>query len=589
MWKAISVCLGLSLVSCGTETGAEPVGTPAVEPGKAVSTPVQAEPVSGPQVYLLEGRVVDPWNDAVVGVQVRAVAPGQPESAQTLGTATTDKQGKYTLDLPNAGPYRLYARHAHQGFDRISSATLDRGAANQAIDMRLAGEGILGGVLYDAGGKPVVDTVIAVFRQELLVDELFGGDPSFDLDVFPLWAPILDGAYFQPGAGFQHLVSTTNSRGEFGFKGLIPGNYMIFSSAIGPGPWLSRNREWRHTGEENLELRSKICLLEVGVGLDGLPGSITGKEIGSRRLGPVEVFPSVPTESGPRPLLGRAVNPYGGERNVFGIGPGEYFARAQTFPPEGAMGGVMHAEGIIRIEEGDSLRRVNLSFAAVDRPTGRLRVSAQVPDGWETPPTFHLLSALTSQELECSEHTPYPTMRYNEWLDVPEGEYVIALFPYDDFDGHAEVIDLARCYRRVVVKAGEELEATLRSVPGGSLRLSLDADHFVLDRDLVFPEGMLKQDVRSLLSLFEQTIGAVITIVREDGGPALRLRLRDKLERLTLERRSMLPGEVFENFVPLDPGNYNLWAEAPGFESASVPFTVESGNISDVSLRLTSK
>ncbi len=608
-WSGAVLALGLLIASCGDGGTAKPSGSTPGEASEQVTSTEQAAPSQqagpAPEVtavpvqtprakiadtpalvgFHLTGRVVDPWSDSVKGAVIRVVPAGAGESGETLAQGVSDEQGTYELELPSAGPFQIYARHA-QGFDLLTTYELDEGTLNKMKNLHLAGEGMLGGRVLDAEGNPVSDTIITVFSRDLLHEVLLRGDERFELDAYPIAAPTLEGAFYEPGRGFRHAVTVTAADGGFFFKGLIPGEYMFYCSAVGSLPWMRAQRDWTQTGALDIELRSEICLLEVGVGLDGLPGSITGKESNSRRLGPVEVFPSVPTEQGPRPLLGRAVPSYGGERNVFGLEPGHYFVRATTYPPEGLMGGTMHVEGQIQLKPGEALRRADLEFPAVDRPTGRLRVTAESPAGWDAPVGFHLLTPWTLQELECSELTPYPKMVFDEWLEVPEGEYVIALMPFRDYIGQPDVVSLARCYRRVTVVAGEDVESVLRGVLGGHMRVTLDADRFVLGKDLVFPEDMLDGDSRALMSLFEQTIGAVITIVREDGGPALKLRLRDRLSRLTPERRSMLPGEVMENFVPLDPGNYTVWAQAPGFVTSSAPLTITSGETSNVTIRL---
>ncbi|MFT7485804.1 MAG: hypothetical protein ACI9F9_001654 [Candidatus Paceibacteria bacterium] len=574
-------CAATMIVSCGG--GAEVSNS-----GPSEDPVGQAFSATNPS-FLLRGKVLDPWSSAVDGVLVRALPVGASEEDAELASVQSDATGSYELELNGAGPFLLIARHNSSGFDRVLSHPLTAGADNVAPILRLAGEGWLGGSVLDAAEVPVQNARVIAYSKALLQRELFFASNELKIDAAPLWPPVLQGTFYEAGSGFSYQEDITDDEGAFMVKGLVPGDYLIFSPALGGEGWVLPNRASYSTGATGIELRSKLCQVEVSVGDDGLPGSPPEPGQKARRLGPIEVFATVPAKGGALPLLGRLIGPYADERNVFALLPGDYIVRAETYPPEGEWGGTMHVETRVHLEAGETLRRVNLEFPELDRPQGRLRVQSVVPEGWDAPQPFHLLSALTGQELECSEYTPYPVLKYGEWLDLPEGEYLIALLPFDDFVGRSEVIEMARCYRRVVIEADRDVESTLHATFGGSFRLQLDADRFVLDQDLRMPGDLLDGERKTLIGLFARTVGATLTVVREGGGPAVLLRLRDPRNRIREERKAMLAGEQFENIIPLEPGNYTIWADAPGYGVASAPLTVTERGKTDVKLRLLGK
>lgn len=588
MWMIGALAL---LVGCGAEESASPAGQDARAAEEAGLDEPSAAGAAGDEAvrgYALEGKVLDPWSSPIAGATIRVWPAGSSEDQPELASTESDANGHYAFELDGPGPFVLVARHAQSGYDSIESHLLQRAAANEAPVLWLAGEGRFAGRLTNVADEPIAQAKVIAFSRELLQQEMYRGNEALKLEDLPLWVPRMDSPHFQPGRGFAYKEDVTDAQGRFALKGLVPGEYLFFSPAIGGRPWLDLERTWHATGSMDIELRSNLCTLEVAVGQDGLPGSNAETPEKRRRLGAIEVFATVPSAFGSRPLLGRGIQPYAQERNVFMLEPGDYIVRALTIPPAGQFGGTLSVESRVRLEAGETFKRLNLEFPSLERPTGRLRVSAEVPKDWEAPRSFRLLSPLTGRELECSEYTPYPVLKFDEWLDVPEGEYWIALMPFSDLVGRPEVVQIAPCYRRIEIKAGTEMESTLRATFGGKFRLKLDADRFVLGRDYLKPGDFGHGDETDLLQLFSLTIGATVTVVREDGGPAVKLRLRDPLARLREERKTMLPGERFENIVPLEPGEYVLWADAPGYEPGSVPFTVTGRGRSDVDLRLKS-
>jgi hypothetical protein len=556
-------------------------GTSAEPPaGGTTSSGTAAAPRPGEGAFELVGRVVDPWGEAIAGAEV--VVSGEGGVA---GSVTTDAEGGYRLELPGPGPWSVEATHPEKGLERRMTGALAAGEPYRLPDLRIAGHGRLAGRLLDAAGRPLAATPVLAFSRSLLLEQCYGGDERFDLGALPLWAPKLESGYLVPREGFRHVATTTRADGGFVLAGLTREPQLLYSPALGTRAWWDPQREWVESGREDLELVSPLCQVVVAVGDDWIQGDVPDESGARRRVGAVEVFPAVPSAEGPKPLRGAPV--YATEEaNVFHVEPGDYVARATTYPPVGRFGATLHVEQRFSIEPGTAERRVELAFPRPDRPRGRLRVEAEVPEGWERPERFHLSSPLTALEIECSEFTTYPEPRYGEWLEVPEGEYLVALLPFEDFAGRPEVAELAPCRRRVVVRAGEDAEVRLVARPGGRLRIALGSDALELGRDLALPEGLPAGDAAALKGQFELALGLVIAAEREGGGPLVPLRLRDLGGVGIGERPRVLPGETITHFDMLEPGEWTLWAWSPAFELDALPATVRPGEVTSVELDL---
>lgn len=592
------LCLSLPLAVClscsGGEGSSSETSSPAPGDSSASESAESKEPEAAkptipvPQTYSVRGKVADPWNDPVPGSAVRIVASGAAEDAEAVAELVADDQGEYETELPGAGPWTIHARHPEVGVQSVDVAAIELGEVRKAPMLRLSGEGRFVGRLLDAERNPLADEPVVALSRTLLRQEIFQGHESFDMDNLPLYAPVLDSGHYVRGQGFHHVQAVTLADGSFEIEGLAPDDYLFFSKPIGPEPWLDTNRHWYTTSQTDLDLVSGLCNLEISIADDGvLPPDTDASQ--RRRLGPIVLWPTVPSSHGSVAFLPRPQQKHAGEVNVFWLPPGEYVVRAVTYPPTGQWGLTLHAEDKIVIEEGDAFRKFLLKFAPQDRPKGRLRVSVKVPEGFDAPETFHLLTVETGESIECSEYSPFPEPRYNEWLDIPEGEYLVALKPFEDYTGRSEVVEMANIYRRIVVKAGEDTEYTLESTFGGFFRLELDADRFVLGGDVVQPEGIDDVEWERLLRFYSETAGASISVQRDDGGPALELRLRDRSAKMGERRKRMLPGEVIENFVPLEPGEYNLWVLLDGFERSSSKLTIKPRETTTIQVRLASE
>ncbi len=575
--RLLSVLFALTAVACGGGEPAEPLATAGA----------QGAAPKGPQIFELAGRVVDPWSTPVEGATVRVVAQGEPESSNAAAEAISGADGRFKLEVPDAGPWTLFARHPVKGFERFVTGEVRRGEAYPVRDLRLGGEGRFAGQLVDAAGTPMDAVPVMVYERSLLLDELFRGDERFVLDALPLWAPKLDSGFLVPGKGFRYAEVQTRPDGRFDLKGLAPGDYLMFSPALGAAAWRDPERTWLTTSREDLALRSPLCQVVLTVGDDGALSAADSSQGLRRRVGAVEVFPTLPAATGSKPVL--AAQYYAqDEANVFNLAPGDYVARATTLPPHGQWGATLHTERRFTIPEGTASLQVPLEFPRPDRPTGRLRVSVTVPEGWEDPERFHLTSPLTAMEYEVSDYTPFTELRYGEWLEVPEGEYLLALLPFEDFKGRSEVEQLAPCYRRVTVRAGVDTESELRATFGGRLKLQLDADRFVLGKDLALPQDLGDGDRGVLKGLFERTVGAVVCAERDGDGPALKLRLRDLGGVGIGERQHVLPGETITHFGRLEPGAWTLWvySEAFDLDGAAVMVTERATDLVEFRLRV---
>lgn len=591
--KILHLLLLTLLVSCsgGEPAESKPTGGESTteETQDVKSAPDAGAPKSKadqtPKTYGLEGRVTDPWNDPVPAARVLVVAAGEAEDATPVASGESDEKGEYRFEVPASGPWTIHARQDQVGVASVTTRAIDLGEVARAPDVRLTGEGRFAGVLFDAAGSPLPDLELVAFSKSLLQEQVLYGQESLDIKSLPLYAPLLDSAFFTRGEGFHYAVERTNAAGKFRFEGLAPGEYLFYVHSIGNEPWLDVRREWFQTGDEDMEIRSKLCNLEISVAHDGVgPDNLEGSE--RRRLGALLVFPTLPAPGRRAALLTRGQEVHGGDRNVFWLPAGEYVVRGITYPPAGQWGLTLNGEAKLEIQPGEAVKRFELTFAPQDRPTGRLRVDVEVPEGFDAPKTFRLLTAETAQSIEISKYSPFPELVYGEWLDIPEGEYLAALKPFEDFVGRPEVVEMGNIYRRIKVIAGEETECKLVSTFGGTFRLKLKAERFSLEKDLIQPDGLDDTEWQRMLRHLSQACGATITLVREDGGPALPLRLRDPLGFMGERRERMLPGETFENFEPVEPGDYTLWVLLDGFLPSSTPITIEAGKKTEVTVEL---
>lgn len=564
-----ALALTLLLIGCGQEGSAPSSPTSPSAPGP---DPAGSEAPAG---FFIEGRVVDPWSDPIEGAEVTA------RRGEASAAASSDPEGRFRLEVEGPGPWSVEARHPQRGMDRRPTDTLREGEVYRLPDLRIAGHGRLEGRLLDPAGEPLASTAIVAYSRSLLQQECLGGSELLELDALPLRAPELESGYPVPGEGFRRVATTTRKDGTFVLSGLAREPFLLDSPAFGERPWWSPDRTWIAPSREDLELTSGLCQVTLAVAEQG------GAEADGtpRRIGPLEVFPAVPSSHGPRPMRGVPVYA-DDERNIFQVEPGDYIARVTTYPPIGRFGATLHVEERFTIEPGVARKTVELALPEDGGPTGRLRVSVTVPEGWETPERFHLLSGLTAKELEVSEFTPFPELRYDEWLEVPVGSYHVALDPFTDFVGRPEVAELAPCQRPVTVRPGEEVEVELVAAPGGRMRVELGADRLVFGEDLVLPEGLPSGDAALLKGNLELTMGLVIAGEREGGGPLLPLRLRDVGGVSVPERARVLPGESITHFELLEPGVWTLWAWSPAFELDAVQVTVRAGETTPVRLDL---
>jgi|GEM_PF-3387665 len=577
-----TACALLSACSAEEPAASGPHQTPVDVAAEA--PPPRAEPVPEPepQGYHLRGRVTDPWSGPVAGARVSVHASGAEASAEET---TSDEAGAYALELPGPGPWTIRARHPEVGVRSLDLGEVAQGE-RRVPDLRLQGEGVLSGRLVDAAGTPLAGETLIAFARSLLQQEVLFGREEFDIDTLPIYAPVLDSPHYVRGKGFHHAQTTTAADGGFHFEGLAPGDYLFYSPALGNEPWSSVDREWHATSEEEIELVSPLCSLVVSVPDDRV-APVPDDPAQRRRLGPIVVHPTLPCARGRAALLSRTLSTaHGAERNVFRVPPGDYVVSAVTYPPAGQWGLTLYTEGKVSVAPGSTEQSLVLDFAPQDRPRGRLKVEVNVPGGFEKPERFHFLTAETAQPIEVSEYSPFPEPRYGEWLDVPEGEYIIALLPFEDFVGRREVVELGPVYRRVSVEAGKDTEATLESTWGGEFRLRLSAPRLSIAGDLARPEGFDEPSWERLVRNLSKNCGATVTLLRDDGGPALALRLRDPIGRLGERRDRMLPGEVFEHFGAIEPGEYTLWVMLDGFELYGQPLTLVEREVVEVEVQL---
>lgn len=164
----------------------------------AATLPAQApaQPADG----LLEGRVLGPLGEPMVGIEVRAVC--WPDVATTTGRTRTDGEGMFVLGhLPRRTAWVFATSPGHTVGFEVGRLSAERAA--DAVTMRLWPANTLRGRVVDADGDPVVGAEVlgtkdfTWFEGGFRVPECTtGADGRFELPGAPIgdcvlraWAP----------------------------------------------------------------------------------------------------------------------------------------------------------------------------------------------------------------------------------------------------------------------------------------------------------------------------------------------------------------------------------------------------------------
>lgn len=576
----------LGIAACGAEPAVESPAETSTEPSNeaAREVPAAQEPARAPQ-YTIEGRVVDPWSDPHPGAKVEVFGMSGEEAGgeAAVGEMTSAADGRFRFELPGAGEWRIVAQDPSMGSARRVVTLTAADSEQKLADLQLVGEGELRGKLLARDGSPISGMEITAYSRELIREMLFQNNEGFDLDALPLWTPETRSLHFEPGAGFHRASQSTGWDGTFVFEGLAPGEYLLQSEAIRPDSWLNPERSWHATGTEDIELRSTLCRLSVSV-----EGADETGETGWR-LGPLEVHPTVPTGDGePAAVLALQFYARGLDQNERWLETGSYVVKSTTHAPRGVIADSRVREDLVVI--GADEARVDFVLEAPDgeQPTGRVMMTCAAPEGFAPPAGYHLRSGLTASAPKRTQIANQPDALFGEWVELPAGPHLATLLPRLDLPGRDEALEYGEAYVQFHVEAGKDVHAELELVRGGLLKVTLDADRFVLGRDLVVPEELLDGERKQVLGAFAVAVGATLALQRDGQGPLQRVRWHDKLRSIGEERQLVLPGESVETYELFAPGEYTLWALRPGSKRASAKVTIRAGETAEAELRLES-
>ncbi len=137
--------------------------------------------------------------------------------------ATTDASGRFTLELPRAGAWRLNGTargfrsqdyDEHEGF--FSAVVLTEAEPAYEVMFRMAPESVLTGLIYDEAGEPVQSAQVTAER----IPPAVPGGARLEARPTPVGA------------------AQTDDRGRYEIGGLAPGNYRIRVQAR---PWYAQN------------------------------------------------------------------------------------------------------------------------------------------------------------------------------------------------------------------------------------------------------------------------------------------------------------------------------------------------------------
>lgn len=567
----------LGIAACGAEPADEQQAEASAE--VPIEAPAAQEPARAPQ-YAIEGRVVDPWNDPHPGAKVEVFGASGDEPVAELTSAA---DGRFHFELPGAGEWRIVAKDPSMGSARRVVTLTAADSEQRLADLKLMGEGELRGKLLARDGSPISGLEITAYSRKLIRETLFQDNEGFDLDALPLWTPETRSLHFEPGAGFHKASQSTGHDGSFLFEGLAPGEYLLQSQAISPEAWLNPGRSWHATGAEGIELRSSLCRLVVSV-----EGATETGESGWR-LGPLEVNPTVPTgDGGAAAVLALQIHTRGLDQNERWLEPGSYVVKSTTHAPRGVIADSRVREDLVVI--GADQVRVDHVLEAPDeeQATGRVLLTCSAPEGFAPPAGYHLRSGLTATAPKRTQIANQPDALFGEWVELPAGPHLAASLPRLDLAGRDDALEYGEAFVQFQVEAGKDVRAELKLERGGLLKVTLDADCFVLGRDLVIPDELLDGERKQVLSAFAVAVGATLALQREGQGPLQRVRWHDKSKSIGEERQLVLPGESVETYELFAPGEYTLWALRPGSKRASVNVTIRAGETAEAELRLES-
>ncbi|HEX5012161.1 MAG TPA: carboxypeptidase-like regulatory domain-containing protein [Planctomycetota bacterium] len=210
-----------------------------VPPGPQVARPVEFRLTRGGAVA---GRISSPDDEPVLCGKVALVYVSTPQSADFAPrglTAETASEGRYRIEGVPPGRYVLAAWGGSAGagpsnrFDAprfVSDVTVREGDTT-VVDLVLASDRVLEGLVVDASGNPVADAQVEL-REHVLLE---GGDGSSARFIFgegALRAVDEDGRHATEIA-HKLAAATTDGNGRFRFEALCAGSKRLIARKPG--------------------------------------------------------------------------------------------------------------------------------------------------------------------------------------------------------------------------------------------------------------------------------------------------------------------------------------------------------------------
>jgi len=224
--------LATAFLACAAAQVASPqTGVPRRQPTSAATSPYR---IFGVAVNAITGEPIPRCRIVLSVAPWMARDTGQPSAAGPANTAEADDQGRFSVEVPNAGHWRLagsargfriQAYEEHAGY--FSAVVVSQAAPTSEVTLRLMPDAAIEGTVLDEAGEPVRGAQVGLISL-----------PAFSPDQ-------------RNHAPQQRSSSITDDRGHYEFLEIQPGEYAL---SLRAQPWYAATaRQTTPRGNDDVE------------------------------------------------------------------------------------------------------------------------------------------------------------------------------------------------------------------------------------------------------------------------------------------------------------------------------------------------